>query len=91
MPKSAVADWQRAFRKLITLAALKNPDGSTKRVYPHILRHTFATQCLAAGVPLEDVATMLGHSSIRTTEKHYSHWIKGRADRLEASVRQAWV
>jgi site-specific recombinase XerD len=91
MPKSAVADWQRAFRKLFALAALENPDGSSKRVYPHILRHTFATQCLAAGVPLEDVATMLGHSSIRTTEKHYSHWIKGRADRLEASVRQAWV
>jgi integrase len=90
MPKSAVADWQRAFRKLFSLVALKNPDGSSKRVYPHILRHTFATQCLAAGVPLEDVAMMLGHSSIRTTEKYYSHWIKGRADRLEASVRQAW-
>ena len=89
--KSAVADWQRAFRKLFAIADLKNPDGSKRRVYPHVLRHTFATQCLAAGVPIEDVAMMLGHSSTRTTEKHYSHWIKARADRLEASVRQAWA
>jgi integrase len=89
--KSAVADWQRAFRKLFALADLKNPDGTKRRVYPHVFRHTFATQCLASGVPLEDVAMMLGHSSTRTTEKHYSHWIKARADRLEASVRQAWT
>ena len=89
-PKSAVADWQRAFRRLFKLAGLKNADGSLRRIYPHILRHTFATQCLASGVPLEDVATMLGHSSIRTTEKHYSHWIKSRSDKLEASVRAAW-
>lgn len=88
--KSAVADWQRAFRRLFTLANLKNPDDSKRRVYPHVLRHTFATECLAKGVPLEDVAMMLGHSSTKTTEKHYSHWIKARGDRLEASVRQAW-
>jgi integrase/recombinase XerD len=90
-PKSAVADWQRSLRKLFDLADLKNPDGSKRRIYPHVLRHTFATQCLATGVPLEDVAMMLGHSSTRTTERHYLHWIKARADRLEASVRQSWA
>jgi integrase/recombinase XerD len=89
-PKSAVADWQRAFRRLFKLADLKNADGTTRRVYPHVLRHTFATQCLASGVPLIDVAMMLGHSSTKTTEKHYSHWIKQRSDNLTASVRKAW-
>lgn len=36
-------------------------------VTPHTLRHTFARTLLAAGVPLSDVADLLGHSSLDTT------------------------
>jgi integrase len=89
--KSAVANWQRALSRLFELADIKNPDGTAKRVHPHMLRHTFATMMLSNGVPIESVAMMLGHSSIKTTEKYYSHWNKARADRLDAEVRAAWA
>ena len=40
---------------------------------PHSLRHFFATQLLLAGVPIIKVSILLGHASITTTQKHYSH------------------
>ena len=78
LPKSAVADWQRSFRRLFKLAALENPDGSAKRCFPHMLRDTFAVEMLLAGVPIDQVSMLLGHSSVKITEKHYSPWVKAR-------------
>ena len=40
---------------------------------PHALRHYFATQLLLAGVPIIKVSRLLGHSSVKTTERHYAH------------------
>ncbi len=34
---------------------------------PHTLRHTFARALLGAGTPINDVADLLGHSSLDTT------------------------
>ncbi|MEX1001588.1 MAG: site-specific integrase [Crocinitomicaceae bacterium] len=43
--------------------------GIKKKLTMHIARHTFATTVtLANGVPIESVSSMLGHSSIRTTQ-----------------------
>lgn len=43
--------------------------GINKKITTHIARHTFATTVtLANGVPIETVSSMLGHSSIRTTQ-----------------------
>ena len=33
----------------------------------HVARHSFATLALSHGVPLEDVARMLGHEDVHTT------------------------
>ena len=56
---------------------------------PHQLRDTFAVSLLAAGVSIEDVSQLLGHGSIRTTERYYAPWDRRRRDRLGQVVRQA--
>jgi integrase/recombinase XerD len=46
---------------------------------------------LKKGVPLEEVSTLLGHESIKTTELHYSKWMKGRHDRPNSLVTATWA
>jgi integrase/recombinase XerD len=40
----------------------------TKRVYPHLLRHSVATTLLEHGMPLEQIQKFLGHSKLETTQ-----------------------
>ena len=89
-PKSVVGDWQRSFRRLFEIAKIQREDGSRKRCHPHMLRDTFAIEMLLAGVPLEQVSILLGHKSVKITEKHYAPWVKARQDQLSTSVRRAW-
>lgn len=81
--QSAVTNWQHEFRHLFRTAGFANG-------HPHQLRDTAAVEWLKAGIPLEEVSKLLGHESVKTTEKHYSPWIKGRQDRLDSLVVASW-
>lgn len=50
-------------------ARLKESSG-IKRIYPHLLRHTFATSFILGGGSLEILRIYMGHSSIETTQKY---------------------
>jgi integrase len=65
--------------------------GAFRSIPKNVLRDTFAVEMLLAGVPIDQVSMLLGHSSVKITEKHYSPWVKARQDQLAASVRNAWV
>ena len=81
--ESATGDWQRALKGVFKEAGI--PDG-----HAHRFRDTFAVELLKAGVPMERVSVLLGHSSIKVTEKHYSPWVRARQEQLEADVRGTW-
>jgi integrase/recombinase XerC len=61
-------------------------------LHPHLLRHSFATEILAAGANLEEVRRLLGHASITTTSR-YSHpngaALRRAVDRLARPKRRA--
>ncbi|OKZ68140.1 MAG: hypothetical protein BHV88_13565 [Clostridiales bacterium 41_12_two_minus] len=45
-------------------------------VHIHSLRHTYATLCIAQGVPITAVAAQMGHANVATTATIYAHAIK---------------
>lgn len=54
------------------LKGLAKAAGMGKSVYPHLMRHTFATHVLSGGADLRSVQELLGHADISTTEV-YTH------------------
>jgi len=56
------------------LTARAKKAGITKRVYPHLLRHTFATLLLREGASLFHVQRLLGHRQIQSTAI-YTHLV----------------
>jgi len=56
---------------------------------PHMFRHTLARDLLLGGMPMEELAEVLGNSA-RIVEKYYSKWDTRRQARLEQHLSKFW-
>jgi integrase/recombinase XerD len=82
--RTRVSNWSRY------LASVFDEAGVTD-AHSHRFRDTAAVGWLLAGVPIEDVSLLLGHSNVKVTWKHYAPWVKERRERLESRVRASWT
>lgn len=89
-PETCKRCWTRALARLFKTAEIKRPDGSVKRCHSHMFRDTFAVELLLADVPIDQVSLLLGHSSVKITERHYAPFVKARQEQLAQSARKAW-
>lgn len=69
-----------------TLKFLAKKAGLSKRVTPHVLRHTFATISLANGLDVREIQELLGHSNLNTTQV-YAHVSR---ERLKRDYERVW-
>ena len=76
-------NWRRTFRRLCEIAGV--PGG-----HPHRFRDTLAVELLLDSMPIERVSVLLGHSSVKITERHYAPWVQARQTQLESDLVRAW-
>jgi integrase len=81
--RSAKGKWQRRLQRLFEFAKVVGG-------HAHRFRDTFAVELLLSGVPLDRVSVLLGHSSIRITERHYAPWTRSRQEQIEKDLEAAW-
>ncbi len=81
--ETIVGSWQKRLRKLFRLAGIEHG-------HAHRFRDTFAAELLLAGVPLERVSILLGHQSVKITEKYYAAWTDSRQRQIEDDLERAW-
>ena len=81
--RTITTNWERYLSSVFDLSGVSG-------AHSHRFRDTFAVELLLAGVPIEQVSMLLGHSSVRITERHYAPWVKARQHQLEIAVRRAW-
>lgn len=80
---TVVGVWQQSLQNLFSLASVSGG-------HAHRFRDTFAVELLLTGVPIDRVSVLLGHQSIRVTERHYAPWVRSRQEQLEADLQRAW-
>jgi integrase len=81
--ETLAGNWRRTFRRLCEIAGVQGG-------HPHRFRDTLAVELLLEGVPIERVSILLGHSSVKITERHYAPWVRARQEQLESDLVRAW-
>lgn len=76
--------WRQRLGKVFELA-----DVGGERATPHRFRHTFARILLQKGVPVADVADLLGDDE-KTVREHYARWVPERQARLTKILQDAF-
>jgi integrase len=76
--------WRRRLAKAFTVAGPFEESPT-----PHRLRHTFARILLQKGVPVADVADLLGDDE-KTVRDHYARWVPERQERLTRILKDAF-
>ena len=76
---TAIKSARRSIDSILSLAGIT--DG-----HPHRFRDTFAVELLLNGAELRTVQLLLGHKSIRTTERHYAPYVQSMQRLLDAAV-----
>jgi len=61
----------------------KGSDGRTRRITPHVWRHTTATHLLEAGVELNTIRGWLGHAKLETTNRYAEISLRSKLAALE--------
>ena len=57
-------------------------------VSPHVLRHTFCTDMIAAGMDLKSLQYLMGHADAYTTANVYAHCDYDMAEKALAKIVQ---
>lgn len=73
--------WLRQFRKIVNLAGLDDPQPTG-----HDLRHTYGSWLADAGMPIHDIAALMGHAGPRSTQR-YVHSGLGRMQSALAALK----
>jgi integrase len=81
--ETLTGNWRRTFRRLCEIAGVRGG-------HPHRFRDTLAVELLLEGVPMDRVSILLGHSSVKITERHYAPWVQSRQAQLEADLERVW-
>jgi integrase len=77
--------WRRKINRVFELAGKFE-----ERPTPHRFRHTFARILLQRGVPVADVADLLGYDE-KTVRQHYARWVPERQARLTSILQDAFA
>src|SRR5258708_33353345 len=80
------AGFEYILRKHVRTAENHCASLSSKRVSPHVLRHTCAMTILQATKDLRKVSLWLGHSSVQTTEIYTRADPRAKVETLEAAI-----
>jgi site-specific recombinase XerD len=79
--------WATYVRTL--LKRLADKAGIEKRVHPHGLRHTHASELVAEGVPVNVIQQQLGHASLSVTDRYLRH--VAPADVIALGRERTWT